>query len=189
MRKSLITLVTALAVLIGGLAVATPAQATYGDSRACVTAKEYRAIKKGQNKAQVKRILDGRGKKINATTRQYSKCGSKDKVRVTYDKRYTARTAKVANKRVIVNATTTTPTNPPSMSLAEFHEIQPGMTLQQVADIVGGSGTIFWKSVDWYGNVEIEREWDVTGCEYGVATIYFLNGTVEDEYYKYWSGC
>jgi hypothetical protein len=63
MRKTLTTLVTALAVSISGLAVAAPAQATQGDSRADVcTMREYRAIKNNMTLGQVQRILDGRGR-------------------------------------------------------------------------------------------------------------------------------
>lgn len=101
MKRIGVTLLTALAVLAGGLAVATPAQATHGDSRACVTAKEYRAVKKGQSKSQVQRVLDGRGKTVNAKTRQYRQCGSSVKVRVVYNKNYANKSAKVVSKAQI----------------------------------------------------------------------------------------
>ena len=101
MKRTIVAALAAFAVMFSGLAAAAPAQATFGDSRACVTAKEYRAIKKGQSKAKVKRILDGRGKKINAKTRQYRQCGTTKQVRVTYNKAYGNKTAKVARKAIV----------------------------------------------------------------------------------------
>lgn len=187
MRKILLTIMTTLAVIVSGLAVAAPAQATYGDSRTCVTTKEFRAIKTGQSKARVKRILDGRGKKVDAKTRQYSKCASKSKiVRVTYNKGYGKKTAKVASKRVIGKAAATQP-NPRTMSLAEFNKIQPGMTLAQVKSLVGGIGVVDSVSVDWNGQVETRREWNLTGCKYGYASVYFLDDVVDGgAYYKHY---
>ncbi len=93
----------ALAVLVAmalGLAIAAPAQAA-GDSRACVTTSEYRAIKAGMSKGKVKRVLDGRGTRISAKVRRYSKCSSTAKVRITYNKRYTAAKARVARKALV----------------------------------------------------------------------------------------
>ena len=99
LRKIVTIAMTAAAVLLGGLSVAAPAQATFGDSRACVTQQEYDAIKTGQSKAQVKRILDGRGKRVNAQVRQYNVCGfSAQKVRIEYNQPYGAANAKVARK-------------------------------------------------------------------------------------------
>ena len=117
MRKTLVIIVTALAVIISGLAVAAPAQATKGDSRACVTAKEYRAVKKGQSKAQVKRILDGKGKKVNAKTRQYSECGSKSKVvRIKYKKPYAKKNNRVVRKQIITKTTAAPKPQQPTMA-------------------------------------------------------------------------
>ena len=62
MKKFLLGLV-ATATIAAPLALATPAQATAGDSRPGVcTAQEYRAVHNGQTKTRVARILDGRGK-------------------------------------------------------------------------------------------------------------------------------
>ena len=105
MHRTIAAIITSIAVILSGLVVVSPAHATYGDSRACVTTKEYRAIKKGQSKAQVKRILDGRGTKVNAKTRQYSQCGSSKKVRINYNTAYRMKTAKVTRKAIITPAT------------------------------------------------------------------------------------
>lgn len=63
MRTTLILIATAAAVVLSGLFVAAPAQATKGDIRSNVcTIREYRAIKNNMTYAQVKRILDGKGR-------------------------------------------------------------------------------------------------------------------------------
>ena len=99
MKRVIVAAVAVFAITLSGLAVAAPAQATFGDSRACVTQQEYDAIKRGQSKAQVKRILDGRGNRVTAQVRQYNVCGvAIQKVRIKYNKPYSAANAKVARK-------------------------------------------------------------------------------------------
>ena len=102
MRRAIVVVLAAVAVMFSGLTVVAPAQATFGDSRQCVTNKEYRAIKKGMPKTTANRILDGKGTRVNAKTRQYSKCGEQQRVvRVTYNRKYGNNRAKVARKAQI----------------------------------------------------------------------------------------
>ena len=113
MNRSFKAALAALVVLAFGLAIAPPVQAAGGDSRACVTTSEYRAIKAGMSKGKVKRVLDGRGTRVSAKTRRYAKCSSAWKVRITYNKRYTAAKARVARKALIRPAAAKPASNKP----------------------------------------------------------------------------
>jgi hypothetical protein len=63
MKKFLLGLVALATIAVSLTVAATPAQATAGDSRPGVcTAREYRAVQKGQTKARVANILDGYGR-------------------------------------------------------------------------------------------------------------------------------
>lgn len=186
MKKVIVALITSVAVLFGGLALATPAQATKGDYRTCVTNKEYRAITNGMPKAKAVRILDGKGTKINKRVRQYETCGKSSKVvRVKYKKPFPRGGNKVVRKWRVTPPVTV---NPSSMSYAEYQQIKPGMTLAQVKNIVGGVGRVTSESY-WYGDVETRREWNTTGCKYGFAAVYLTNDIVDSGYAKFWGGC
>lgn len=104
--KQVVVMITAITVAMAGVLITAPAaHATKGDYRSCVTTKEYRAVKSGMSKAKVKRILDGKGAKVNKRVRQYPKCGTSSQVvRVKYSKPYGKRTAKVARKWVVTTA-------------------------------------------------------------------------------------
>lgn len=102
MTRVITVIVTAIAVLVSGLAIAVPAQATKGDNRACVTNKEFRAIKKGMPKAKAVRILDGKGTQVTKRVRQYNECGQPaKKVRVKYAKAFANPRNRVASKQII----------------------------------------------------------------------------------------
>jgi Ni/Co efflux regulator RcnB len=69
MKKFLLALVAIATVAASITLAAVPAQATACDSRSGVcTAREYRAVQKGQSKARVAKILDGYGKQSFAYT-------------------------------------------------------------------------------------------------------------------------
>lgn len=128
------TIALGLAALTASAGLATigpapAAEATDGDYRACVTTREYRAVKTNMRKGKVRQILDGRGRVVNPRVREYTACGSQDKVRVRYDRQYKTRGAKVVRKwRVPVESKPTNPAEPVVITRRE----------------VRGEGTVTW---------------------------------------------
>lgn len=92
MKKFIATLVAAAVVSFGIINVsdsgAPTAEATFGDTRSCVTVREAKAIRLFMPQRQVFRILDGRGKRIGAgpnwVDRQYKFCRTNDPLIVEF---------------------------------------------------------------------------------------------------------
>lgn len=61
MKTLIRTLLAAVVLAGGGLAIAAPAGADTGDQRPCVTNREYNRISKGMTKARVQDIFDTKG--------------------------------------------------------------------------------------------------------------------------------
>lgn len=94
MRKTL-ALATAVVVVITGMgAVAAPASAV--NRSACVTIGEYKALKVGASKARVRKLLDGKGKRVDGRTRRYQRCGSEAQVYVVFNRPYSKKKAALA---------------------------------------------------------------------------------------------
>lgn len=100
-----------LLVSLSVLTIASPAQAGAGDSRTCVTTPEFKAIKKGQPKAAVTRLLDGRGGVATDRARGYAKCGSTARIVITFTKKYSSPGARVRSKSIL-HPRATQPTQP-----------------------------------------------------------------------------
>lgn len=76
-------------ISVGILAIGnnSPVEATYGDTRACVSPREAKAIELSMTKKQIKRIFDSRGWRVEKETvdgmtfeeREYRACWSKKK--------------------------------------------------------------------------------------------------------------
>lgn len=90
-----------LAVSVTVLTLASPADAAREDRRACVTAPEFRRIEPGMVKREVVRLLDGRGQWDGPRQRKYDRCGSKSKVVVRFDKKFTKKNARVVSARIV----------------------------------------------------------------------------------------
>jgi len=105
-KKQSVAIAAAVAVLASGVAVAVPAQATQGDSRPCVTEREYKAVKKGMLKKRTQRILDGKGTRVTKRVREYNVCGEADQtVRIKFKKRYNKGWNRVVGKRIVGSPT------------------------------------------------------------------------------------
>jgi hypothetical protein len=76
-------------VSVGILSIgdSTPADATYGDTRTCVTPREAKTIKLSMTKNQIKKVFDSNGWRVEQETvngmtfeeREYKACWSKRK--------------------------------------------------------------------------------------------------------------
>lgn len=92
----------AVAVSLTVLSVASPAQAGKEDRRACVTSPEYRKIEEGMSRAELVRLLDGRGKSEGAKRRSYARCESDARVLVRFDRNFAQKkNVHVVAKRIV----------------------------------------------------------------------------------------
>lgn len=92
--KSVIAVLTAAAVSFGIVSITnttTTAEATYGDTRNCVTMRELKKIRIGNTKARVHYVFDGAGRRTYFSSfgwedRIYRFCGQSwdDPIRIDY---------------------------------------------------------------------------------------------------------
>lgn len=71
--------------------------------------------------------------------------------------------------------------NPPTITMEEYNAISPGMTFQEVYDIVGGPGEVT-SEIELSSYTSVTREWQGTGGSFSYAAVTFDDGKVRSKH-------